>query len=185
MVAASRPACTAAVTRVERLRYLTIVTMVRGVVSPRAPVWTIAVIEHWPAVAPFGIVVVNDPRPSAPVDRTDDAIAGTPGTASVNVTFAPGNGAPSGSVTLTVSVTGSGNCESLTLKKDAVTFADASLRGEIAARHPELAARFTARRNFVSEQLGVTIRDDVLLLSAIPLCLPPFWLDSSRLLTLE
>ena len=71
------------------------------------------------------------------------------------------------------------NCE------DAVTFADGSLQAEIASRHPEVADRFSARRLFVKDQLGVPVGDDVLLLSNIPLCLPPFWLDTSRLLALE
>ena len=68
------------------------------------------------------------------------------------------------------------NCE------DAVTFADAGLRAELAARHPALAARFDARRKFVAEQIGIEVSEDLLLLSAIPLCLPPFWLAGDKLL---
>ena len=68
------------------------------------------------------------------------------------------------------------NCE------DAVTFADAGLRAELVNRYPELAARFAARRKFVAEQIGIEVNEDLLLLSAIPLCLPPFWLASDRLL---
>ncbi|MDQ0393382.1 Xaa-Pro aminopeptidase [Labrys monachus] len=70
------------------------------------------------------------------------------------------------------------NCE------DAVTFADAALRAEIAARHPAVAARFEARRGFVRDQIGVDVRPNVLLLSAIPLYLPPLWLAPERILTL-
>ena len=68
------------------------------------------------------------------------------------------------------------NCE------DAVTFADAGLRAEITRRHPALAQRFEARRRFVAERIGITVKEDILLLSAIPLCLPPFWLASGKLL---
>ncbi|WP_348639270.1 hypothetical protein [Mesorhizobium sp. M2A.F.Ca.ET.046.03.2.1] len=68
------------------------------------------------------------------------------------------------------------NCE------DAVTFADAGLRATIAERYPALAARFAARRRFVADELGVEVKDEMLLLSAIPLCLPPFWLAPKKLL---
>ena len=47
------------------------------------------VTEHWPASAPLGIVVVNDALPVFEVVSVDDVIAGTPGTARVNVTLAP------------------------------------------------------------------------------------------------
>lgn len=68
------------------------------------------------------------------------------------------------------------NCE------DAVTLADAGLRATIAERYPALAARFAARRRFVANELGVEVKDDILLLSSIPLCLPPFWLAPQKLL---
>ncbi|MDQ6436252.1 Xaa-Pro aminopeptidase [Mesorhizobium sp. LHD-90] len=68
------------------------------------------------------------------------------------------------------------NCE------DPVTFADQGLRTTIAQRHPALARRFEARRRFVAEQIGIAVKDDMLLLSAIPLCLAPFWLASGKLL---
>ena len=68
------------------------------------------------------------------------------------------------------------NCE------DAVTFADADLRAELTRKHPALAARFEARRRFVADEIGIAVREDILLLSAIPLCLPPFWLASGKLL---
>lgn len=68
------------------------------------------------------------------------------------------------------------NCE------DAVTFADKALRDELRARHPAVADRFDARRAFVRDSLAIEVRDNVLLLSAIPLCLPPFWLRSDLLL---
>ena len=70
------------------------------------------------------------------------------------------------------------NCE------DAVTFADAALRDELRARHPGTHARMVARRHFMRDALGVAVKESVLPLSAIPLCLPPFWLASGRLLSL-
>jgi hypothetical protein len=68
------------------------------------------------------------------------------------------------------------NCE------DAIALADADLRAELAQKHPETWARITARQTFMREQLGVAVKDSILPLSNIPLCLPPFWLDSSKLL---
>jgi hypothetical protein len=68
------------------------------------------------------------------------------------------------------------NCE------DTVAFADAALRQEIKARHPEVSARIGARRAFMRDVLGVDLPDSILPLSNIPLCLPPFWLAPDRLL---
>ena len=68
------------------------------------------------------------------------------------------------------------NCE------DGVVFADAGLRAELKARHPTVAERIEARRRFVHDELGVSIKDSILPLSSTPLCLPPFWLASGRLL---
>jgi hypothetical protein len=70
------------------------------------------------------------------------------------------------------------NCE------DGVVFADAALRAELKARHPAVVERIEARRKFVRDELGIAIRDSMLPLSSTPLCLPPFWLASGRLLTL-
>jgi len=61
------------------------------------------------------------------------------------------------------------NCE------DTVALADARLRDEIAARHPEMWARIQATRSFVAG-LGVELRDEVLPLSPTALHLQPFWL---------
>jgi len=68
------------------------------------------------------------------------------------------------------------NCE------DGVVFADAPLRDELAARHPAVMERIDARRQFVRDELGVTLKDSILPLSSTPLCLPPFWLATRRLL---
>jgi hypothetical protein len=66
------------------------------------------------------------------------------------------------------------NCE------DSVTFADDSLRAEIAARHPDCASRIETRRRFMHEALGVDVKASILPLSATPLMLPPFWLTPDR-----
>jgi len=68
------------------------------------------------------------------------------------------------------------NCE------DAVTLADEGLRAALAERHPECFARIEARRAFMKDQLGVSVRDSLLPLSSTPLCLPPFWLKADHLL---
>jgi hypothetical protein len=62
------------------------------------------------------------------------------------------------------------NCE------DTVAIANAELRAEIEARHPELWARVRARRDFLRNRLGVAARDEVLPLSCTPAYLTPFWL---------
>jgi hypothetical protein len=68
------------------------------------------------------------------------------------------------------------NCE------DGVVLADAALRGQLRASHPEVLARMEARAAFVSDKIGVTVKDSILLLSSTPLCLAPFWLRPRRLL---
>ncbi|MHB2170033.1 hypothetical protein [Alsobacter sp. R-9] len=67
------------------------------------------------------------------------------------------------------------NCE------DGIVFADEGLRAELAARHPGVAARIDARRDFVRSVIGIPLRDSVLPLSNTPACLPPFWLAPHRL----
>lgn len=68
------------------------------------------------------------------------------------------------------------NCE------DPVTFADAMLRAEIAKRHPAVWARIEARRSFLKDTLGIAFKESILPMSSTPLCLPPFWLASDKLL---
>ena len=68
------------------------------------------------------------------------------------------------------------NCE------DAVTLADEKLRGDLAKHYPDVANRITARRRFLREKLGVSLKDSILPLSSTPLCLPPFWLACDQLL---
>jgi hypothetical protein len=68
------------------------------------------------------------------------------------------------------------NCE------DPVTFADAGLRAELGARHPQSLARIEARRGFMRDQLGVEVKPSILPLSSTPLYAPPFWLRPDHVL---
>ncbi|TPW28184.1 M24 family metallopeptidase [Pararhizobium mangrovi] len=68
------------------------------------------------------------------------------------------------------------NCE------DAVTLADEALRDDLRTHYPETADRIEARRRFLAEELGVSLKDCILPLSNTPLCLPPLWLRSNMLL---
>jgi hypothetical protein len=68
------------------------------------------------------------------------------------------------------------NCE------DAVVFADANFRQDLATRHPATHARIVARRRFMEAELGVPLNPDILPLSSTPLALPPFWLRADHLL---
>jgi Xaa-Pro aminopeptidase len=68
------------------------------------------------------------------------------------------------------------NCE------DAVTFANEDLRNDLRTRHPQVFERIEARRAFVRDRIGLEIRDSILPMSSTPLCLPPFWLASDKLL---
>lgn len=63
------------------------------------------------------------------------------------------------------------NCE------DSVALADEGLRAELARDFPELMARVTARRAFMTDALGLSLPPEVLPLSFANAWLPPFWLD--------
>jgi hypothetical protein len=69
------------------------------------------------------------------------------------------------------------NCE------DAVVFADAGLRAELAQKYPEAHARIERRRRFMADELGVPLKEAILPLSSTPLYLPPFWLRPDHVLT--
>ncbi|MBB3966084.1 M24 family metallopeptidase [Rhizobium metallidurans] len=66
--------------------------------------------------------------------------------------------------------------------EDAVTFADETLRSELKQLYPEAYARIEARRAFMKDILGVELKPSILPISNTPLCLPPFWLASDKLL---
>jgi hypothetical protein len=69
--------------------------------------------------------------------------------------------------------------------EDGIALADEGLRQELAARDPALWSRVEARRAFMREALGIEIHEEVLPLSNIPAWLPPFLLDTSRVMTLR
>jgi hypothetical protein len=68
------------------------------------------------------------------------------------------------------------NCE------DAVAFADAKLRDELAVKHPETWDRIVKRREFMRDEIGVSLKESILPLSNIPLYLPPLWLAADKVL---
>jgi hypothetical protein len=68
--------------------------------------------------------------------------------------------------------------------EDGIALADATLRDELAAMYPEAWARIEARRRFMGEALGIHLHPDVLPFSNIPAWLPPFLLDTGRVMTL-
>jgi hypothetical protein len=68
------------------------------------------------------------------------------------------------------------NCE------DTVAIADAALRGEIEAGHPELWSRIRGRQEYIRSTLGIQLRDDVLPLSCTAAYFRPFWLASGQAL---
>jgi hypothetical protein len=70
------------------------------------------------------------------------------------------------------------NCE------DSVVLADEALRGEIAARHPELWTRITRNRDLMQNQLGLTLRPETLPLSLANAYLPPAWLSPEMVCSL-
>ncbi len=71
------------------------------------------------------------------------------------------------------------NCE------DPVVFADAELRGEMQRRYPLVWSRMQARQQFMRDELGLRIGDELLPLSVMPAYLAPLWLSPSHVLTLD
>lgn len=69
--------------------------------------------------------------------------------------------------------------------EDSVSFADDALRTELKTLYPEVHARIEARRVFIRDEIGVTLKPCLLPLSHAPLALPPFWLASDKILTLR
>ncbi len=67
--------------------------------------------------------------------------------------------------------------------EDGIALADEALRDELAARYPGAWRRIQARRAFMDERLGIALAPEVLPLSNIPACLPPFLLRPDTILT--
>lgn len=68
--------------------------------------------------------------------------------------------------------------------EDGVALADESLRAAFAASYPGAWGRIQARRQFMSDALGISLHPDVLPLSNIPAYLPPFLLRPDRVMSL-
>ena len=61
--------------------------------------------------------------------------------------------------------------------EDGVALADETLRGELAARYPDLWRRIGQRRSFLAGMLGIQLKPEVLPLSNLAGYLPPYWLS--------
>jgi hypothetical protein len=68
--------------------------------------------------------------------------------------------------------------------EDGLALADGSLRTEFATHYPEAWSRIQARRQFMSDGLGITLHPDVLPFSNIPAYLPPFLLRPDMAMTM-
>jgi hypothetical protein len=61
--------------------------------------------------------------------------------------------------------------------EDGMALADEALRGELAARYPDLWRRVGQRRSFLAGMLGIQLKPEVLPLSNLAGYLPPYWLS--------
>jgi hypothetical protein len=64
--------------------------------------------------------------------------------------------------------------------EDGIALADGGLRNEYASRYPEAWSRIQARRRFMQEELGISLKPEVLPFSNIPAYLPPFLLSPRK-----
>ncbi len=64
--------------------------------------------------------------------------------------------------------------------EDGIALADEALRDAFAAQYPEAWGRIQARRAFMQDVLGITLKPEVLPFSNIPAYLPPFLLAPQR-----
>jgi hypothetical protein len=69
--------------------------------------------------------------------------------------------------------------------EDGIALADEALRRDLAARYSGAWSRITARRRFMSETLGITLKPEVLPLSNMPAWLPPFWLSPGKAMAMR
>jgi hypothetical protein len=84
-----------------------------------------------------------------------------------------------------VDVIPSSRVYSSTRMEDGVAIADETLRGQLQTQFPACFARCRKRRDFMADVLGIPLPDEILPLSNIPAIVPPFFLDSNMILTLE
>ncbi len=69
--------------------------------------------------------------------------------------------------------------------EDGIALADADLRAEIQQSFPDAWARIEARRNFMTDVLGIRLKSEVLPLSNMAAWLPPFWLAPHKAMTMR
>jgi hypothetical protein len=61
--------------------------------------------------------------------------------------------------------------------EDGIALADEALRAEFEQKYPEAWGRIQARRRFMEEALGITLKPEILPFSNIPAYLPPYILN--------
>jgi len=66
--------------------------------------------------------------------------------------------------------------------EDGIAIADEALRHEIAQQFPEMWQRIQARRTFMQDVIGISLKPEVLPFSNIPAYLPPYLLSGGRVL---
>lgn len=71
------------------------------------------------------------------------------------------------------------NCE------DTVVIADQTLRDELAQKYPDMWERIKARKEFMRDELGINVTDDILPLSNTPGYYAPLFLSPEHVLTVE
>jgi hypothetical protein len=71
------------------------------------------------------------------------------------------------------------NCE------DTLAIGDEAVRDALARDYPAVWARIEAKRAYMRDELGLKLRPEVLPLSSAPAYLPPFWLASDLVCTVE
>ncbi len=69
--------------------------------------------------------------------------------------------------------------------EDGIALADEALREEFAGRFPEAWRRIEARRAFMTDELGIRLRPEILPFSNIPAFLPPYWLARNQAMTVS
>lgn len=69
--------------------------------------------------------------------------------------------------------------------EDGMALADENMRSDFAARYPESWQRIEARRAFMRDELGITLKPEVLPFSNIAGWLPPFWLSPGKAMALR
>lgn len=69
--------------------------------------------------------------------------------------------------------------------EDGIVIADVELRNRLKTEYPETYHRCMARRQFMTDTLGINLPEEILPLSNIPAIVPPFFLDYSTVLSLK